>query len=267
MAADYDGRYLVYSLLHSTTTFDDWSLHLWDSAGTAPAREIARSPRGGDSVPLPGPLNNPLVHQGRVVWVQAQPLGEGTALHAYDISSGRRTTLRDGHPGIPVRMGSWLLWPESDAPGALVRLRGMDFATGTALRLPAALQDVRGATSLAASDDVLAWAAPDLRTLWVWRRNQPRPVAVATEAAGATVQAIHIAGDVVTYDSGSAQWAVDLRSGARTQLTPQFGAQHTGGTYLKVQYAPGTENEHHSGLGDETIVNLKTLAPLPACER
>jgi hypothetical protein len=129
LGASFDGRYLAYTLLRSMTTFDSWILYVWDTMERRGPREIARSPREWNQA-LAGPLNTPLVHDGRVIWVQAVggPDGE-TAIYSLDVARDVRRTIRQGHPLTPIAIGDTLIWPESPRPGALTELRGVDLAS------------------------------------------------------------------------------------------------------------------------------------------
>lgn len=268
LGAAFDGRYLVYSLLHSDRTFDDWTLHVWDARVGGDPLEVGRSERDGSGQPLPGPLNYPLVLDGRLVWVQTRDAEtRQTVIYAYDIEQARRVPLRAGHPGRPLLMGDQLIWPESPAPDTATRLHAVDFRTGEPVHLPEHLASIVGPAFLATSDDTFAWSSTDMTELWVWRRSWRTPMHAVPADPGDALQSLHVAGDVITFDSGSEQWALDLRSGGYAQLTQQAGAQDTGGSWLWLMHGTEKSPDGRAELGAETVVDTAALPPLPSCPR
>jgi hypothetical protein len=98
-----------------------------------------------------------------------------------------------------------------------------------------------------------------MHELHVWRTDWAEPlVAVRSEDS---VQWVHVAGELIAWGDTTAQFALDLRSGSYTQITPEFGSQLTGGPYLGVGFAP----ERLRTFSDQTVVDTRDLPPLPGC--
>jgi hypothetical protein len=261
LAADFDGRYLAYSLLSSTTSLDSWVLYLWDSTSPAAPQEISRNATDAAGQAVPGPYNFPIADRGRVFWPRGT-LGGGDTINEYDTATGRQRVVHTGHTTLPFRMGSWLVWPESDSPGALTKLRGMSMDTAQPVALPPVMAAIAGPAAIDAGEESLAWVSTDRTDLYVWHTSWQAPRRVLTTTSGFSLDWPHVAGQLVTWTDTRAQFALDLRSGSYTQITPKFGSTHAWGPVLAIQFAP----ERNDVLAaDVTVVDTRTLPPLPRC--
>jgi hypothetical protein len=267
LGASFDGRYLAYSVTHSFRLFSsDWTLYVWDSQAGGEPSKIAESPHGANDEPIARPLNYPVAYDGQVVWVQ--PTGdqpEQTALYRYQVEDGSREVLHAGHPWFPFRMGSLLVWPESPAEGALTRLRAVSLDTGRPASLPGPLSDIEGPAFINADEDTVAWTDPEMTELWVWRTGWPAPVRVLRDTE-VPVEWLQVAGEIVAWNHRErGQFALDLRSGGYSQLTPEWGSTRSGGSFLMVGYAPDLSGDKDSPVSEQTVVDTRKLPPLPAC--
>ncbi|MGA8116361.1 MAG: hypothetical protein WCA46_22110, partial [Actinocatenispora sp.] len=111
-------------------------------------------------------------------------------------------------------------------------------------------------------DASAAWVGPAVRTLWVWHTGWPRRVRALSVPEGRNIQWVRVAGDLVTWDDGSAQFAADLRSGSYTQLTSAYGYTEARGNGLAVGYPPTSKD---SSAAPPTLVRVDELPPLPRC--
>ncbi|MGC9668043.1 hypothetical protein ACNTMW_15990 [Planosporangium sp. 12N6] len=261
LGASFDGRYLAFTLMHSRASFDPWTLYVWDSVAGGSPKIIADNSGGDGGQGLPGPLNYPVGYQGKIVWVQAVP-GDVVEIREYDTASGQQKVVRRGHGATPFRMGSWLVWPESDAPGALTTLRAIGLDTGQPVTLPPQMTAITGPGTISASDDTVVWASTDRQDLYAWNTSWPQPRHLLTlkPGAGLNFDWPHVAGDLVTWTDIQAQFAGDLRTGSYTQITPQYGYTKVWGTSLNVGFAPSANGE-----GDQVMIDTRTLPPLPTC--
>lgn len=264
--AAFDGRYLSYSVRHSVRLDGTWSLYVWDSEEGGDPQLIAENPVDAEGDPIVGPFNYPVAYDGMVVWVQGAPTGDSeTSLHMYDIDDGSREVLHTGHPGTPFRMGSLLIWPESPAKGELSELHALSLETLEPAELPGPIADIEGPAYIAASEDTVAWTGEDLHALWVWRESWESPARVFRNP-DERVQGVHIAGDVVSWNLlNTAQFALDLRSGGYTQITPELGSTSAGGPFLRVGYAPDLSEGKANAKSRQTVVDTRDLPPLSGC--
>lgn len=260
-----DGRYLVFSVSHDPTDTSSWTLYSWDSrAGGTPER-LAANATGGNGQPVTGPMLYPVVYDGVASWTAGTPAGT-TELHRYDLASGRDSVVRTGHPADPFLLGGLLVWPESAAPNALTALHAVAAGTGTPAALPGPVAAVTGPAFISGGDSAgvqtVAWASADVRDLYAWRAGWAAPVKVLSVPEGRAIQWVRVSGALVAWDDGTAQWAADLRTGAYTQLTPEYGYTEATGDGLSVGYAP----DGKSGTAPApTVVRTTDLPALPHC--
>ncbi|HEY3504168.1 MAG TPA: hypothetical protein VGN37_15465 [Actinocatenispora sp.] len=259
--AGFDGRYLVFSISHDPSDLSSWTLYAWDASTGGPPRLLARNAVDGAGHPAPGPMLYPVVADGVAAWTAGRPDGT-TELHRYTLMTGADEVVRAGHPGTPFLFGGELVWPESARPDALTTLHAVALDSGAPAELPAALAAIRGPAFIAGTGTAAAWVDPDVHTLWVWRPTWPHPVRALRVAEGRNLQWVRVAGDLVTWDDGTAQFGADLRTGSYARLTPRYGYTVADGDALAVGYAPAAK----SGGGDPpTLVRVSDLPPLPAC--
>jgi hypothetical protein len=269
LGASFDGRYLAYSVTHSLRVFSSsWSLYVWDSQAGGPPRQIAESPTDADGEPLTGPLNYPLAHDGRVIWVQATGAApEETALHLYQVENGTSTILHTGHPTYPRRMGHLLIWPESPAEGALTKLQALSLDTGEPASLPGPISDIRGPAFIHASEETVAWIDTEMSELWLWRVGWETPVRVLRDTE-VSMEWVRVVGSFVVWSYRElGQAALDLQTGGYTMLTPEWGWTESGGTYLMVGYAPDLSGGKEIAISEQTVVDTRDLPPLPGCDQ
>jgi hypothetical protein len=144
-------------------------------------------------------------------------------------------------------------------------LRGVDLASGAPVAVPGPLPGLRGAAFMTASLRVVAWADSALHELWIWRTEREEAERVLVSPDGYPLQLLQIAGDAVTWDDGHQQWILDLRSNGYAPLTPMAGARSSGGTRLRVLFAPRRLDNGAIELGDETVIDTARLPPIPGC--
>lgn len=268
--ADFDGRYLVYSVYHSMRIFtSSWSVYAWDADLGGEPQLVAESPTGPDSEPISGPLNYPVVHEGVAYWVEAT-LGAAdtfmTELHRYDLSDRSQEVIQSGYLQYPFRMGSLLLWSEAEGPGSETQFRALSLISGESEPPPGPLADLQGTAFIGANDDTVAWTNQGMDELWVWRTSWDEPVRVFGNSTEASVEWIHVAGDVVAWNHRElGQWALDLRSGGYAQLTPEWGSTDSGGTYLRIGFMPDLSQDKENAVSEQTVIDTAALPPLPGC--
>ncbi|MFJ5547893.1 hypothetical protein [Streptomyces sp. NPDC093225] len=238
--ADFDGRWLVFSVLHANDLAAAWDLYAWDASLGGPPRAIGHSATAPGGAVVPGPFLYPWVHRGRATWVQA--VGDGgeqqkladvrRQVHLYDLAAGTDRIVRTGHMAPSFFAGDTVVWPEAFAVDTPTKLTGTDL-DGRPVRLPAALSAADGSPAAAGNGTTWAWTARDRRTLYAWRAGWPAPAVVVR---GEGIDWVHVAGDVVTWTDPVATWGADLRTRAYTRLTPRYGGSSSHGRALVVSY-------------------------------
>jgi hypothetical protein len=260
-----DGRYVVFSVSHDPNTTASWTLYAWDpKAGGAP-RQLAANATGPDGQPVDGPMLYPVAYGGVASWTAGTTAGT-TQLHRYDLATGTDSVVRSGHPADPFLLGGLLVWPESAAPDAPTALHAVAAGTGAPAALPAPVAGVTGPAFISGGDSAgvrtVAWATQDVRSLYAWRSGWAAPVRVLSVPEGKAIQWVRVAGALVTWDDGTAQWAADLRTGGYTQLTPRYGYTEAAGDGLSVGYAPDAKE---STPPAPSLLRATDLPALPSC--
>ncbi|GAB2580360.1 hypothetical protein [Microlunatus antarcticus] len=259
LGATWDGRYLAYRVDQSYSSFEDFSLYVWDSRSTAkPVRVAHGEPdRHGDLMQTP--FVDPVLADGWLYWTQTRDADpEHTVLSGYRLEDGRTVRLSKGYGRAPVRFGDDLVWADSDGPGKTSTLRMLDLATHEPAEVPAALAGVRGPYYLAGDADTLTWVGGAKgREVDVWRAGWPEPRRLLE--ADDSPQLPRIAGDVVVYAADDAMYAADLRSWSSAQVTPTYGGIYAdGGPVVTVGFAPASKDRGSV----QTLLDTDAVGPL-----
>ncbi|MET7714933.1 hypothetical protein [Streptomyces sp. NPDC005407] len=259
LSADFDGRWAAFAVLEGRTLDSPWTLHVWDER-TGRARVLARS--GG----LPGPLPQPVVRGGTVFWAQGTGGGKA-AVRAAPATGGAPRTLHTGVLDAPFPAGGLLAWREADASGTATRLRALSFATLRAVPLPAPLAELRDFRSPVSDGTTWAWIAGEQQpTLMVWRTGQHAPVARVTGGAAAAegIDQLRISGDLITWRTPEAAYALDLRSAAYSRITPRYGYAQARDGALAIAHSRGDAKSAGSRSVIQ-VVRTERLPGLPRC--
>ena len=260
LAGAFDGRWLVWTELHSQTTYFDWTLYAWDSKTNRVVRLADAARQNGELIT--GPVAWPVVKDGVASWSQAIS-SSVSELHLYLLSTSQDRVIATGTVSDPVFVGSWLVWDHLDAIGKRSVLAFADARTGQSTTGPSALLNVLNPTMLVGNGQSLAWASSGLQELWVWRTAWKAPMRMIGSPNSEYAEYPNIAGDIVTFDGVSGAWAADLRSSSITKLSPEAGSVVAGG--VSVAYyvaAPSTVKSSHPGLR-VFLTEVRLLPPLP----
>lgn len=259
--ADFDGRWLVWSEVHSPSDWNDWDLKAWDSS-TGQVKIITTTPRV-DGRPVPGPFILPVTSNGYAAWVQASRSGQGE-VHLHSLADDRDTVLGSGKATQPVAFwGSSVAWAETDVPGQSGHLVMANVPTGSPVDVPEPLASVKHwGSSFVGTSSLVAW--DDAKSLWVWRPGERNAHQVFTAEIGDYVEFVAIAGDLVTWGGVKNQWAADLRSNSITKIT-QFGWRYAKNNALLLSQPIGPQKDTPSPQSMTAIVDATKLPPLPRC--
>ncbi|MEU2493457.1 hypothetical protein [Streptomyces sp. NPDC007883] len=263
LAADVsaDGRWTAFAVLEGRTLDSPWSLYVQDAEGGM--RRLARST-------LPGPLPQPVVRDGSVFWAQGTGKGRATIFTSPVRPPGsgdRAPAPRALHSGVidaPFAAGALLAWREAGADGRSTKLSALSFATLRPAGLPGPLAALRDLRSPASDGATWAWVEDEADggepRLVVWRQGQSSPVARLSGAPAAEgLDQLRISGELITWRTPEAAYALDLRTSAYTRITPQYGyAQARAGT-LAVAY----NRDRTKGPGARSVIQVVRADRLP----
>lgn len=256
--AAFDGRWLVWSEIHSLQGFSDWDNRAWDSTTGEVFSVNSAPPADRDAV---GPFVLPIIWRGFAAWLQANGSG-ASEVHLYSLSDRVDRVLAVGKVSTPISfLESNLIWAEADGSGSSGHLVMASVPSGEPANLPAALADVHNlGTSLVATDGLVAW--DDGRSLWIWRPGDGQPYKVFEAPLGNYVEFVGITGSLVTWGSGD-QWAADLRSRSATKITTRGWSYANGDSLLVTE--PTGPKAGIAPLSQTEVLNARDLPPLPTC--
>lgn len=263
LGAAFDGRWLIFTVTHTLTSFDDWTLYAWDSR-SGHTRQLARNSfRGGNA--LSGPILLPAADNGHGAWTQGRPDGSAE-VHLYSFATGINKIVAVTHAGPPLFLGHLLLWPASPAPGALSVFHARTVPGLAVTPLPRVLAELRGPEAIVAAGATVAWVDTSVRKLYAWRLGEPQPRLIASqEDGGDVIQNPAIAGQLITWNSSTQTFASDLRTASTTPITPYWGSANAQGGGFYVTYPASKEKTMFPTL-NVSVVAPALLPPLPRCQ-
>ncbi|MGW8954841.1 hypothetical protein [Streptomyces sp. NPDC055709] len=263
LAADVsaDGRWTAFAVLEGRTLDSPWSLYVRDAQGGM--RRLARSA-------LPGPLPQPVVRGGAVFWAQGTGDGRATIFTSPVRPPGSGTSSRAPralHTGVldaPFAAGGLLAWREAGPDGRTTKLAALSFATLRPAGLPGPLGGLRDLRSPASDGATWAWIEDEEEPrLMVWRPGQRSPVArLSGPPAAEGLDQLRISGELITWRTPEAAYALDLRTSAYARITPQYGYAQARAGALAVAYNQG-ETKGPGGRSVIQVVRADRLPRLP----
>lgn len=255
----FDGRWLVWAELLSSTDTNDWQIWAWDTT-TNQSSVIATAPRTNGATVL-GPIVEPVVSNGMAAWVQANQAGIGET-HLYSLALHHDEIVAT-HVTTPVIFwGSNLIWQAVDVPQQSGHLVMVDVASRAAVTVPEPLASVHHLSFLATSDNVVAWT--DGPSIWAYRSGQVT-ASLVYHLNGDHADFIAIAGQLITWDTSSTgPAALDLRSSSVVSLTPAAGGRFAVGNSLLI-YWPSGQSKSASSAIVISDVDVSKLPALPGC--
>lgn len=276
-SADFDGRWLVFDVVEGRQLESPWTLYAWDATtGRREAVAEAESAGGGQSA-VPGPFVQAVVRSGRLFWAQGTGGGR-SAVYARDLDGGERRTVYEGVVDTPFAAGGLLVWlRQGESSGRPeTRLAAVSMDTLRPADLPGPITALRNVRYVASDGRTWAWAGgdPDRPRLYVWREGWPEPLAlVRGGGAGAVpepelggIDQVQVSGELVTWRTTEAAWALDLRSRSYARVTPRYGYALARDGGLAVAYPEG-EAKATETKDVIQLTQTALLPPLPDCAR
>ena len=260
----FDGRWLVWDEYRGFDTFDDFTVWAWDSHG-GEVRRIGSATRAPDGTFWASPWHQPDVRGGIATWVQGSGPDGLTAVHVYNLGTGRDTLVHEGRAeGSFLLAGHVVVWPESPAPGRKTRMLAASAVTGRPLPSPRSLHALRGVSGLVTDGRRIAY--PDARYTSLWwspsLQSTSRRI-VAAKGGNHVDNSVQIGGRYVGFGMQPRVFVGDTRTRRYVAITAHGGWTRVDSRSLLVLYATGSKAL--DARAPISFVPLRDLPPIPAC--
>ena len=260
----FDGRRLVWSEYHSLSDPDDFTVWTWDSR-PGRVRQIGAATRAADGEFWPSPLRAPDARDGVATWGQGIGPEGLSAIHVYNLRTGRGAIVHRGHAQGSFIFGRRLVgWPESPGPGRLTRMRAASALTGKRRKVPPALRTLYGVSGLATDGRRIAYPSAQYRSLW-WSpslRRKPRRV-VTARSHDRIDNSVQVGGRYVAFGISPRLFVADTKSRRYLQIGHSGGWMKIDDTTLLVAFG-SPKKVIHPRLRI-SVVPLGKLPAMPAC--
>jgi hypothetical protein len=259
--ADFDGRWVVYSLGYGQSIANRWAIYAWDSHSAEPPQKVA-SWRPNSRMTLDPELH---LHQGKATWIAGSAIKDALEVHLFDLATKNDLIVETGAIyGHPFFAKNLLVWPESNGSGRPLKMNAYDIATSTRVNLPATLNTIQKVGSIVGDSSTWAWVGGStFSEVWVWRTGWSSSRKIFDSGKGSWVSSVQLAGDIVTWTS-DATYAANLDTGSYVKLTPDYGSSMAKGSFLEFSYATTNIKSQYMPQ-DSFVVDVRKLAPLPTC--
>lgn len=253
----FDGRWLVWDEYHGFDSFDDFTVWSWDSR-SGRVRRIGGATRAAGGRFWPSPWRQPDVRGGIATWTQGSGPDGLTAVHVYDLRTGRGRIVREGPAdGSFLLAGRVVAWPEP-------RMRAASAVSGAGVPTPPALRTLRGVTGLATDGRRIAYPSAQYSALW-WApslRAKPRRI-VPAHGDDHVDNSVQIAGRYVAFGIQPRVFVGDTRTRRYVEIAASGGWTRLDSRSLLVLYAAGSKTL--DARARIAVVPLRDLPPVPAC--
>jgi hypothetical protein len=237
------GQWLAWAQTYSLSSLDRFTMYAWNAV-TGRVQRLGQSIAGSGGVPWPSPWHAPAVSGNYAAWAQGYGPGGLVEIRLANLVTGQVTTIRRGHTQPPLFDGGLVIWPESDAPGAQTTLRAYSLAAGRLVALPAALAAVHGTEFVVTDGTRTAYLDPSLTRLYYSARpDQPARLALALPT-GTDFASLALAPGTLAWTTSQATFLASTRTGAYTQVTPEYGYATGSRSVMLVSDPPGVKAVH-----------------------
>jgi hypothetical protein len=255
--AEYVGNDLVLYAFDNPDLDSPFTLFHWSSktGGVTKIGASARDPQGRS---IATPFIRPLVVGPYVYWSQTLSSDPArTVTFRYDTTSGANLQASANFGLTPVALGSdMLLQPVVDDPRGQRYFKALRLDLSPA-DLPAALAGVTGVNSVASDGTTVVWTTGSDFEYWRQGWSAPRLLRTTFGPLWETT----VSGDIATFSSTARTVVVDLRSGAWTPVTTEYGSSSAVNGWLIVGDPPAVKG----ASPDSHLVKIASLSPLPSC--
>lgn len=255
--AEYTGNDLVLYAFDDPNLDSPFTLFYWSSK-TGNVTKISTSARDPHGRPIATPFIRPLVVGPYVYWSQTLSSDPArTVTFRYDTTNGAKLQASPNFGLTPVALGSdMLLQPVVDDPRGLRYFKALRLDLSPA-DLPAALAGVSGVNSVASDGTTVVWTIGSDIEYWRAGWSAPRLLRTTIGPLWETT----VSGDIATFSSTARTVVVDLRSGAWTPVTTEYGSSWAANGWLMVGDPPAVKG----ATTDSHLVKIASLSPLPSC--
>ncbi len=255
--AEYAGSDLVLYAFDNPNLDSPFTLFYWSSK-TGNVTKIGASARDSQGRPIATPFIRPLVAGPYVYWSQTLSSDPArTVTFRYDTTSGAKLQASPNFGLTPVALGSdMLLQPVVDDPQGQRYFKALRLDLSPA-DLPGALAGVSGVNSVASDGTTVVWTIGSDIEYWRAGWSAPRLLRTTFGPLWETT----VSGDIATFSSTARTVVVDLRSGAWTPVTTEYGSSSAINGWLIVGDPPAVKG----ATPDSHLVKIASLSPLPSC--
>ena len=249
----FDGRWLVWDEtrgFEAPATVASWS---WDArTGRLRRLPIAYSPTA------PRASSDPVLLAGRVTWTTPGAVGGASAVHVFDLATGRDSIVYRGRAdGSLLVDGGLVLWYRVTDAG--LRVSGAASATtGTPAAVPAAFTG-RLLFGLSTDGRAVVSADPHWTTLWWSASLDAAPRRLFTVVTDAAIDdSIEVAGPLISFAVAPRAYLADARERCYAEISAGGWALLDGDSMVLLKASPNKLQSR----GDVVFVRLSTLPPL-----
>lgn len=263
----FDGRWLVWKEYHGFTSFDDFTVYVWDSR-TGKVARIGRATRGPDGQFWESPWQGPEVRNGVATWAQGSGPDGLTDVHVYDLRTGQDRVIHTGHASGPFLLaGGLVAWPESPAAGAYTKMYVASVKSGQIVATPPALASLSGISGLATDGRQIAYPDANYKSLW-WSPSlqQPPQEILATRYTHYVDNSVAIAGRYISFGSQPNLYIADTRTHRYVEIEHAYGWTELNGAALLVDYGNNTKKTLNY-RGHLVLIPLRDLPESPPARR
>lgn len=266
-----DGNLVVFTLLRSLESYDDWDMWMWDPGSDLPPRQIAEADHFPDGEPVPTPQVQPFIHDGYVIWLQAKAsTPERTSVFRYNIADGSVRELYSGVARSLYVNRSTVILAEGNAESSYTKFTLIDERTGSKKAVPRQLLQVRGIVYPVAQGGFYAWVDPN-GNLMGWQPGQTKPVMILrakelyqSDDDSHPIQFLYMAGPLIVFNINGEGFALDRRTWSYASLGGSFPIAWGDYVWVSPFSAMDRVNSQMVAVGSY-FLPTSGLSPLPSC--
>jgi hypothetical protein len=284
-----------YGVLIWTPTNGDassfyWQMYLWNR-DTGSFTSIAHNPLDAKGQALPGGWVDPQLTDQYVTWITASPDVKGwggSSLMQYSLATGRTRTLYRGLVSNFVQFRHTVLFagldPHARARGAhgapehtpWLQL-AVDADTGRPVPSPPGLAFANDETNTVVADDnMVVWVTSFMARAWrpEWKASitlvpdlPDWPTGLHLGMAG--VMHPRLYKNFLVWQS-NVTYVLDLSTNSFAKLGTNTGGVEASGPVVSMEEQSGPNSVNRADMSEQsnqTVMNLATLPPLPACKK
>jgi hypothetical protein len=216
------GQWLAWEETYSLSTLDNFTVYAWNSA-TGRLLTLGHSLNGPSNSPWPSPWHPPAVSGDYAAWAQGYGPGGVVEIRLADLATGQVRVIRQGHTQPPFFDGNFVVWPESDRPGAQTTLHAFSLETMKPAALPTVLRPVHGTEFVVADGTRTAYLNPGMTGLFYSPAQDVPAREVLSLPSGDYFSALAMSPGALAWTTTAATYVASTRTGGYVKVTQQYG--------------------------------------------